>query len=81
MFLIDYIEPLYFFISLCIGILITYITVPEPEIIYKFPTPENTNSVVYRDNTNNCYKYISKEVSCPNNKKKVYQIPIIDKFQ
>jgi hypothetical protein len=51
--------------------LIVYTTTPVPEIIYKYPTPDN--SVVYQDDVQNCYRYVSKEVPC---KGEITEIPI-----
>jgi hypothetical protein len=61
----NYININYFFISLFIGLFIVYITVPEPEIIFKYPTPHNTGKIQYMDHANVCYEYVAKEISCP----------------
>ena len=76
MFLIDKIEPLYFFISLFIGLFITYTFTPDPEVIIKFPTPENAGKIIYRDNSDNCFKFKSNEVKCPSDNSKIKSIPI-----
>jgi hypothetical protein len=76
MFLIDKIEPLYFFISLFIGLFITYTFSPDPEVIIKFPTPENAGKIIYRDNSDNCFKFKSNEVKCPSDNSKIKSIPI-----
>ena len=47
MLLIDYIDMKYFLISLCIGLFLTYISTPPPQIIYKYPTPDNSDDLVY----------------------------------
>ena len=75
-FLTQYIKPIYFFIALFIGLFISYTTIPEPEVIYKFPTPQNADKVVYTDSQDNCYKYKSTEVECPSDIKKIFRIPI-----
>ena len=41
MFLFSKINPFVFFVSLFIGLLITYVTTPTPDIVYQYPTPEN----------------------------------------
>lgn len=76
MFLIDKIEPLYFFISLFIGLFITYTFTPDPEVIIKFPTPENAGKIIYKDNSDNCFKFKSNEVKCPSDNSKIKSIPI-----
>jgi len=69
MFLINKINPLVFFISFCIGLFLTYIFTPLPDVIIKYPTPENSNSLIYRDEADNCYKFRSLQVKCPKNPK------------
>ncbi len=64
MLLIERIHPLIFFISFCIGLFFVYIFAPEPDIIYKYPTPENAHKLVFTDDADNCYKYNYKEVKC-----------------
>ena len=54
-----------FLFSLCLGLFFCYIFTPEPSIVIKYPTPENTSDVVYVDKANNCYKYKATEVECP----------------
>lgn len=63
----NYINPLYFFIAFAIGIFLTYIMNPPQKIVYKYPTPENTGQIIYRDLANNCYKYKATKVKCPSN--------------
>lgn len=76
MLYLNKIEPLYFLISLCIGLFYNYITSPNPTIIYKYPTPENSNKILYKDASKNCYKYQSNLVKCPKNKNLINEIPI-----
>ena len=72
----DYINPFIFFISLYIGFFIVYITTPLPDIIVKYPTPENIDYTIYKKLDKGCYKYNAKEVKCPINKNKLSVIPI-----
>ena len=65
MFIIDNIQPFWFFLSVFLGLFYVYITTPNPEIIMKYPTPENANDSIFDDDSNNCYKFITKEVDCP----------------
>ena len=76
MLLINKIIPLYFFIALFIGFLLTYTFTPPPKIVYKYPTPDNKEDLVFKDKVNNCYKYTTTKVSCPINKKNIHTIPI-----
>lgn len=67
----------YFVISFCVGILIVHIMKPPPHIVLKFPTPLNSD-IVYKDKSDNCYKYVATEVKC--NKSALSQ-PIIEEFK
>ena len=58
----NYIDGYYFMISLCIGIFFVYILSYQPQIIIRFPTPDN--NLIYKDKNDMCYKYDSKEVEC-----------------
>ena len=74
--LLENIIPIYFFISLFIGLFIAYLSTPKPVVIIRYPTPDNAGKVTYIDNSNVCYKYKAKEVKCPRNKKKITETPI-----
>lgn len=67
----DYIDPLSFFIAFGIGLFITYITTPPRKVVIKWPTPENAGKIIYKDQTENCYKYEANEVQCPDDKSKI----------
>lgn len=58
------IKPLYFMISFTIGILYVYLTNPKPQVVLKFPSPNNAGLLKYRDESNSCFVYDAKEVSC-----------------
>ena len=62
-------------ISLSIGIFFCYLLTPPPQVVIKFPTPDNVDSTIYVDETNNCYKYRADEVDCPD-KGKITDNPI-----
>jgi hypothetical protein len=69
-------DPLAFMISLAIGFFLAYIFGPRPTILYQYPTPNNTDTAIYKDDLNNCYKYQSAKVTCPSDKKHIHSIPI-----
>ena len=73
--LLDKIDIKIFFISLTIGLFMTYLFTPPPKIFYKYPTPDTVDDLVYRDTVNNCFKYSSNQVKCPSNKKVIKKIP------
>jgi len=74
--LFNKIDPIIFLLSLAIGFFIVYIFGPRPTILYKYPTPDNENKIIYQDQMDNCYKYSSEKVQCPKNKKLIHEIPI-----
>lgn len=65
MYLFQRIKPIYFFLSFVIGLLVVYTFTPPPQIVVKFPTPQNAGAVVYKDTEDACYKYNVDAVSCP----------------
>ncbi len=69
-----YIDLNVFIISFFIGMFMVYITVPYPEIVIKFPTPYNSNKIVYKDSADMCYVYDSKETTCSG--KNISEIPV-----
>ena len=54
-----------FIISFAIGLLVVYIVTPIPRIVYKYPSPYNTDKIVYKTNNQICYRYKIKKVNCP----------------
>ena len=53
----------------------TYMFTPPPEIVYRYPTPENVNNTTYKDKGNHCFKYKANEVECPTDKSKISKLP------
>ena len=58
---------LFFFAAFIFTIFFVYLTTPQPDVIYKYPTPETAGELVYQQKDGNCYKYNSKVVPCPSN--------------
>jgi hypothetical protein len=73
--LFDYIDVKIFLISLTIGLFFVYITGVKPKVIYIYPTPDNEDKILYKDNADNCFKYNSTEVTCPKDESKIQKIP------
>jgi|TARA_B100001057_G_C22525570_1_gene823673 hypothetical protein len=71
-----YINVKVFIISFAIGIFLAYITVPNPNIIYVYPNPENINKIQYEDDNNGCYEFSHTEVTCPSDTSKVRNYPV-----
>ena len=60
-----------FIIALSIGLFLSYILNPEANVIYVYPNPETEKKVLYKDKSDTCYKFLSKEVKCPNDITKI----------
>lgn len=63
--ILDFINFKFFIIAFAIGMLVVYTTVPKPDVIIKYPTPENAGKIIYKDDAGVCYKYRAEEVDCP----------------
>lgn len=74
--MLNLVNPYVFIVAFCIGIFMCYITQPEPKIIVKHPRPDNVNSVVYKDDNEDCYKYESIEVDCPADRRLALDHPV-----
>ena len=61
----------YFLCALTIGLFLNYIHSPEQKVIFVYPTPDNSNKILYKDQANNCYKYTANVVKCSNNAKSI----------
>jgi hypothetical protein len=70
-----------FIISLAIGMFFVYISSPEPQILYIYPTPDNVDKILYKDKTDTCYKFTAKEVKCPVRASKIMKYPIQSKIE
>lgn len=72
----NYFDPWYFMVALFIGLFYTYLTTPPPEILIKYPTPENAGKIIYKDRSDVCYKYIARPVACPADKTKIQTLDL-----
>ena len=66
-----YINFFYFLCALAIGLFLNYIHSPEQKVIYVYPTPENSNKILYKDQVDNCYKSKPTIVKCSNDAKSI----------
>ena len=60
-----------FIIALSIGLFLSYALNPKANVIYVYPNPETEDKVLYKDKSDTCYKFVSKEVKCPNDITKI----------
>jgi hypothetical protein len=72
----DHVSFPVFLISLSIGLYYVYITVPNPKIIYVYPTPDNISKFQYKDHADNCFTFDAKEVNCKKAKGEIKTIPV-----
>jgi len=70
-----YINLPIFLISLALGILHVYLYRPPTSVVYVYPTPDNIDTIQYKDKANNCFKFNMQEVPCENHKEKISSIP------
>lgn len=67
-------------IPLIIGFVIGFIAImaikPEMSVTFKYPTPENSGKIVYKDKNGICYKYSSKLVDCDKNQSRLKDFPL-----
>ncbi|VBB18030.1 hypothetical protein YASMINEVIRUS_493 [Yasminevirus sp. GU-2018] len=54
--------PEYFIAAMFITMFVLYLMYPEPEVMIKYPSPEQETSDVYVDDNNVCYKYKRREI-------------------
>ena len=77
MFPFDYVDPFYFLMALCVGLLYTYVSSAPQRVVIKYPTPFNAGKITYVDDAGVCYKYKVKETKCPKDPKKIKKMPIV----
>jgi hypothetical protein len=71
-----YIDFKVFIISLALGLFLVYLYQPPASVIYVYPTPDNVNTIEYKDKANNCFKFDAIEVMCPSNIDEITNIPM-----
>ena len=68
------------FMPLLIGIIIGVIALifvkPEKNVVYKYPNPEQSEKIIYKDKNNVCYAYAPKKVDCDKNEDKLKNFPL-----
>ena len=63
--ILDYVSLPIFLISLTVGLFVVYILGPEEKIVYMYPTPKNVHSMLFKDKSDECFRYTAEEVECP----------------
>lgn len=63
-------------IGIVIGIIAILYIKPEKNVIYKYPNPESSEKIIYKDKNDVCYAYTSKKVDCDKNEDKLKNFPL-----
>lgn len=74
--MIKHIRLIPLIIGIIVGIIGIYFVKPEQNVVYKYPTPENSGKLTYKDKNGLCYKYTAKEVNCDANESRLKDYPI-----
>jgi hypothetical protein len=74
--LLNYISLQVFFISFAIGLFFVYILGPDMKKIIIYPSPENIDKILFKDNADNCFHFKQTEIECPSDESKISTIPI-----
>ena len=74
--LLNYISIPVFLVSFAIGLFFIYVLGPKMKKILIYPSPENVDKVLFKDNADNCFLYKQVEVKCPLDESKITSIPI-----
>ena len=74
--LLNYISLPVFLISFAVGIFFVYILGPEMKTVFIYPSPENVEKVLFKDNADNCFYFKPVEVECPKDKSLINAVPI-----
>jgi len=64
-----------FFISVAIGIFFVYIFENENRTIYVYPTPDNADTIQYKDATGTCFSVKQSKVQCPKKDVMISKLP------
>ena len=65
-----------FILGFIIGIVAIFFIQPSKNIVYKYPTPETADKLVYKDKNGVCYKYAAKQVDCDKNESRLKDFPL-----
>jgi hypothetical protein len=74
--LLNYISIPVFIISFAIGLFFVYVLGPKMKKVLIYPSPENVDKILFKDNADNCFYFKPVEVSCPTDESKITSIPI-----
>ena len=64
-----------FIISFIVGIVFVRLSAPDTTTVFVYPTPDNIQSIEYKDKASNCFEYTSQPVPCPKNPDEITTVP------
>ena len=65
-----------FIIGITIGIIAVMFIKPEKTVVFKYPNPESSQKIIYKDKNDICYAYVGKKVDCDKNEDKIKNFPL-----
>lgn len=74
--MIGHIKILPLIAGLVIGIIAIIFIKPQQSVVYKYPTPETANKLIYKDKNGICYKYSVSQVDCDKNESRLKDFPL-----
>lgn len=74
--MLKHIRPFYLLIGIIIGVIAILFINPEKSVIFKYPTPDNSGKLIYKDKNNVCYKYSANAVDCDKNEARLKDFPL-----
>jgi len=76
MFVTNYINIPVFLISLAFGLIFVAVFNPSRRTIFVYPTPENVDTVQYKDAANKCFEFEQTKQECPKEVGKIATVPV-----
>jgi hypothetical protein len=74
--ILDNISLPIFLISFAIGLFFAYVMGPHMKTIYVYPTPENVNTILFKDKADNCFQFNQVNVECPQDESFLSFVPV-----
>jgi len=74
--MLKHLRPIPLIIGLVIGVIAVFFIKPQKNVVHKYPTPETSGKLVYKDKNGVCYKYSAKSVDCDKNESRLKDFPL-----
>lgn len=65
-----------FILGIVLGFFGIYYVQPSLTTIFKYPSPDMADKLIYKDKNGVCYKYTTKEVNCDSNESRMKSFPL-----